>query len=606
MNVLSLRFLGTFEVTLDGQRLTGFRSVNVQGLLVYLALEAHRSFPRDLLAALFWPEEPDRVARTNLRQSLYQLRKVLQDAGREQPFLLVSRETLQFNRQSEHVLDVDQFVKAVERGELGEAAQIYQGDLLPGFASASLEFEDWLRRERERLHRLALNALHELTEQQLSHGRGMLLAAQDMARRQLALEPWREAAHQQLMRALALAGERSAALAQYEICVEVLAEELGVPPAAETTALFKAIRAGEIAPETKGEKGVGESAAPRHNLPRPGIFIGREAEREALRGSLGNPEIPLVTVAGPGGSGKTSLALAVARRFLQTDGEAGVPLFPDGIFFVALAPVAEPTHVPAAIAEALDYRLRDDAGLAMQLKRYLHEQQLLLILDNFEHLAGGASFVYDLVAAAPHLTICATSRQPLAVRGERVLQIAGLDLPEEGADQLQASAVRLFVQSGRRVQLDYMPAPEDLPGVVQICRLVGAIPLGIELAASWVDTLSPNQIAREIERDLDFLTTEQAGIPARQRSMRATFNYTWQLLAPPERDVFARLSIFRGSFTREAAQAVTQTPLRLLARLVSKSLLDYDATTDRYSLHELVRQFGAEKLAEGGAQVETA
>ena len=244
---LSLSFLGTMAVKQGEQIIAHFRSTNVQGLLVYLALQAERPFPRESLATLFWPDQPDSIAKRNLRQTLYQLRQLLNDSDeQERPFLLVTRHTIQFNRASDHRLDVHQFLTALDEGDLATAVSHYPADLLAGFTCDSLEFEEWLRGERERLHRLALDAMSKLTARQLRNGR--IPEAQATARRQLTLEPWSETAHQQLMEALALAGNRPAALAQFEQCRAILAEELGVPPAPETVALAERIQNNKLRP----------------------------------------------------------------------------------------------------------------------------------------------------------------------------------------------------------------------------------------------------------------------------------------------------------------------------------------------------------------------
>jgi predicted ATPase/DNA-binding SARP family transcriptional activator len=298
---LSLTFLGSFQATLGGKPITAFRSAKVQGLLVYLALTNQQPHARDVLAALFWPDEPDAVAKKNLRQSLYQLRQVLGDADpQEMSYLLVTRSTVQFNPASDHALDVMAFLTYLENDQLEQAASLYRGDLVPGFTCDSLPFEEWLRQEGERLHRLALDALFELTRYSLA--RADYGAARNFAQRQLLLEPWREEAHRQLMQALALLGERSAALAQYEACRVVLEEELGVEPSAETEALVAHIRDQQL--ERK-------PALPydRRRLTTP--FVGRKSEHGELvrayqRACGGGAQV--VTLLGEAGIGKTRLA----------------------------------------------------------------------------------------------------------------------------------------------------------------------------------------------------------------------------------------------------------------------------------------------------------
>ena len=258
MPQLTLSFLGRFEARLDDQPLGNFRSAKVQGLLVYLALTPDQAHARAVLATLFWPDEPEMVANHNLRQSLYRLRQLLgAAAGQEEPLaqaqdgqhLLVTRTTVQFNAAGPYTLDVAAYLAHLAANQPAQAMALYRGDLLPGFTCDSVPFEEWLRQEREQLHRLALAALFELTGQSLA--RGDAQTAQRLAHQQLVLEPWREEAHRQLIQALALAGDRSAALAQYETCRRVLLEELDSEPSAETKTLAARIRDQALAPQAQ-------------------------------------------------------------------------------------------------------------------------------------------------------------------------------------------------------------------------------------------------------------------------------------------------------------------------------------------------------------------
>jgi DNA-binding SARP family transcriptional activator len=305
MGYLSLSFFGAFQAALGDKPLIHFRSVKVQGLLVYLVLTHQQAYERQVLAALFWPDEPEAVAKRNLRQSLYRLRRVLGDVNsRKAPYLLVTRSTVQFNAASDYTLDVTAFLAHLEHNQLEPAIALYQGELLPGFTCDSLPFEEWLRLERERLHRLALDALFELTSHSLA--RADYQTAQSLAHQQLALEPWREEAHRQLMQALALHGERSAALAQYATCREVLAEEFGLEPSAETETLAARIR--DQQPERTGLRQPGRSLEHRQ-MTMP--FVGRHREYEALVNAyqqVGRDGLQIVTLLGQAGIGKTRLS----------------------------------------------------------------------------------------------------------------------------------------------------------------------------------------------------------------------------------------------------------------------------------------------------------
>ena len=302
---LSLTFLGSFQATLAGDAITSFRSSKVQGLLAYLAVTCPLLHDREVLATLFWPNESQTVAKKNLRQSLYQLRQLI-DGGRGGPesHLLATRSTAQFNAASDYTLDVAEFLGFLESGQLERSIDAYRGELLPGFACESQAYEDWLRRERERLQGLALGAMYRLAADSLA--KADYARAQGWARKQLALEPWREEAHRQLIQALALLGERSAAMAQYERCRAVLDEELGVQPSSDTEALIAKIRRQNVGQRRGPEQG---RLSQRRQLEM--VFVGRSSEHGTLvrayeRAGVDGPQV--VALVGEAGIGKTRLA----------------------------------------------------------------------------------------------------------------------------------------------------------------------------------------------------------------------------------------------------------------------------------------------------------
>ncbi|MBL8134046.1 MAG: protein kinase [Anaerolineae bacterium] len=337
-----------------------------------------------------------------------------------------------------------------------------------------------------------------------------------------------------------------------------------------------------------------------HNLPaQTTAFVGREAELEELHRLLHHPTSRLITIQAPGGMGKTRLSIECGERNLAE--------FADGVYFVSLAALSDPTGILSAVAEATEYRFQvDGRDQKQQILDYLSNKQMLLILDNFEHLMAGTSLVAELLAATRSLRILVTSRQRLNQTGETVFSLGAIDFPdwETPADALQYAAVQLFLNSARRIQPDFELGDRDLASVAHICRLAQGMPLAILLAASWISTLTPGEIAAEMQANLDFLESDYADLPERQRSMRAVFDYSWNLLTEAEQQVFSRLSVFRGGFTREAAQEVAGASLRMLMTLINRSLLFRDQTTGRYSIHELVRQYGQEKLEHSGAYEE--
>jgi DNA-binding SARP family transcriptional activator len=421
MSRLELSFLGTFQVKLDHEPVRHFRSANNQGLLIYLALHSFRPVSREVLAALFWPDELGANARNNLRQAIFQLRQTLLDSNEnDRAYLVVTRRDVQFNPHSDHTLDVQRFLSAIEMRDLKAAIAVYGGDLLPGFTCDSLEFEDRLRLEREKLHELALEAMFEEGQDHLATGR--LDKAQAIARRQLALEPWREPAHRQLMQAYALAGDRAKALDQYESLRETLGKELGLEPAPETAALLEEIVAGRY-----GRIATGETIRPprraNHNLPADTTpFLGRERELALIHELFVRDEQRLVTIVGPGGIGKTRLGLAVGADMLER--------YEDGVYFVDLAPVEEVTNIPQAIAEAIGYQAPDKSlDLKPQLLDFLSRRRQFLILDNFEQLIDGVGLVHEILQTCPEVDLLVTSRQSLHLAGENRFELAGLDFP---------------------------------------------------------------------------------------------------------------------------------------------------------------------------------
>lgn len=638
MVTLSLGLLGPVQATLDGQPLPRIRSKIAQALLIYLACQPERAHRREHLMTMFWPGLPQRSAQATLRQNLYLLRKAIpevpaRDGHGSMPLVVADRQTVQINPACLYQLDLLAFGKLLKKGpkHWSKGVALYRGDFLADFyLPDSAPFEEWVLARRADLRRQALEALNTLTG--LAIEKGDYPSGEHFARQQLTIDNLRESAHQQLIEILALSGRRTAALSQYDTLWKLLQDEVGVEPSSEAMALQAQILAGELGNtvvlaagigadttpaerEALGSTGAPEAISPQiakppapgkpspiHNLPVPATpFIGRESELARLDELLAGADVRLITIAGPGGAGKSRLALTMAERQLRA-GRNGELRFPNGAFFVALDSLTQVEHIVPAVAEALDLQLSEGGQLSprQQLLNFLRPKRLLIVMDNYEHLQDGADLLVDLLQAAPGVHILVTSRERLRLRQEQLFPIDGLESPaEDDRRAVKTAAAKLFLQSARRVQPDFeLRDHQDLTHLVRICNLVSGMPLGLELSASWADTLSLADIADEIQHSLDFLETTLRNLPERHRSMRTVFNTTWQRLGAGERDIFTQLSVFRGGFTCQAAQAISATTLRTLARLVTKSLLQYDRTTERYQVHELLRQFGAEKLAQ--------
>lgn len=608
MTTRALSLLGAFELTRDDAPVSRFHSDKVRALLAYLATESDRPHARASLAALLWPEQADAAALRNLSQTLVRMREVL-GPGDPAP-LQITWQAIQWLPAAASV-DVAQFAQLARSddvADLARAAELYRGEFMAGFALPGCEaFEEWLLLTREQLQQQALAALAALA--------GKLLAGSDWggaaaaARRQIELDRWREDAHRQLMRALASGGDRAAALAAYARCEQVLHGDLGIAPDAETRALaehiqsqakseFRVLNVELPAPELNTQN-LKLNTRDRPTLPAPLTpLLGRADELAWIDRQLREGEARLVTLVGVGGAGKTRLALAAAWALRDA--------FADGVGWVALAGVTaaelplQHDALAAAVGAAIGCSFGGRSTPLDELREHLAGRATLLVLDNCEHLPIVAPLVRQLLEAAPQLRVLATSRVMLEAAGEQPLRLDGLPVPEHGAgDPAGFAAVQLFLERARRQVRDFDESPSGLAAVARLCRMLDGLPLGIELAARWAGHYSCDEIAAEIEADLDFLSVQSGDLPERQRSLRAAFDYSWRLLAPAERLALARLSVFGGAFDRAAAQAVAATRATTLVVLVDASLLRHSGV-GRYGFHELLRQFAAERLAESG------
>ena len=381
---------------------------------------------------------------------------------------------------------------------------------------------------------------------------------------------------------------------------ELIANCLEVPLAERKT--FLQVARGELKidrlqpawkqPARPGASSAQTGATPGTSLPVfPTPLLGRTSEVDELSRLLRDPQCRLLTLVGPGGIGKTRLAIETASQ-VQDD-------FADGVYFGPFVEVLPSRLVIPVIAHSTGFAFRADSSAdpKAQLFNYLSNKQILLLADSLEHLLSDSAVVEllaELLERATQAKLLVTSRESLGLQGEWVFEVAGLAIPEgEGPE---GTSVELFLQRARRANARFSPTTDDYPAIVRICQLVGGMPLGLELAAAWVRTLSCHEIAREIERGLDFLSISAKDLPARHRSMRAVFDHSWKLLTEEEQMVLLRLSVFHGGFQRQAAEAVAGASLSTLSVLVTKSLIRRSGT-GRYDLHELIRQFALDQLS---------
>lgn len=606
-----LCLFGPLRLGHAGERIPGLRSRKAVAILAYVAAQ-ETALPRSHLVDRFWPGDSAQRGHANLRWALNHLTALLPGC------LTVTRHSVTWGKTL--ACDLQRFSQHLRQqtiADLAVAVDLYSGELMAGFVlDGCPDFELWLTAERERRLQQVVQALGTLSQHYSEQADDQ--AALRYAQRWLTLTPWAEEAHRQLIYLLAVSGQRSAALHQYLACRQALASELGVEPAAETTALYEQIRA-QGAParhetrdtryEIRAPRAPARlspllpvslspclpiAAVPPHNLPRQLTpFVGRAAELAQIEELLANPMCAWLTLLGPGGIGKTRLALAAAYHQLTQ--------FNDGVWFVTLAGITTVDLLPATIAQALGLALMP-GEVRRQLLNYLRNRQLLLVLDNFEHLLDGIELIEWLIQQAPGLKVLVTSRQRLHHQAEWVIEVGGLETPalvepdQRTVDELATySAVQLFIQAAQRTHTGFTLTSANVAPICQICRAVAGMPLGIQLAASWVRGLPLATIGAEIRHNLDLGTPDPYGLPDRHRTLRAVIDSSWRRLTAPEQTLLAKLSIFRGSTDwAAAAQVAGATPL-LLTQLVDRSLLTLDAH-GRIMLHGLVQQFAAEQL----------
>jgi diguanylate cyclase (GGDEF)-like protein len=602
MGKLSLYVLGSFQVLLTDEILTKrFRTAKERALLATLAVESDRIHTREALAELLWPDRPEGVARTNLRQALSGVRRTVGDREAVTPLLLVNDDSVQLNPEYDLWLDASTFEAHIQatlthahKGiescpvcaqHLEEAISLYRGELLADLHLAGCQrFQEWIVFQREQYHRQMLMALGNLSR--YDEQRGFTESALKYARKHVKLAPLEEAAHRQLMQLLLQSNLRSAALEQYLSCRRILFEELGIEPASETTALFEKIRRG-TSPLTPSP----HPRTPAGDLPHPlTSFINRQEQMDWFEACLSKPNERFLAISGMAGIGKTRLALEVA--------EANKHHFRDGVIFAALDDAHTLDQVIACIANAAGLPASGVPYPKDALLKHLQPLNALLVIDNFDHLHAYTSLLFDILRRSLSIHLLVTSRRRLNFQSVSSLQLGGLEYPQSYGSLItpQAfSALQLFVERAAHSRPGFEVTPEVLPHIVRICQLVDGHPLALELAAAALRDYDPQQLAAGLHYDLDILQTNLQDIPEKHRSIHTTLETCWQKLTEEEQDVYRKLAIFDGGFTLQAAQAVAGASPPILTSLVDKCML-CGCTAERFRLQPLLKIHAQGKL----------
>jgi DNA-binding SARP family transcriptional activator/predicted ATPase/Flp pilus assembly protein TadD len=610
--MLKLNLFGHFYAAFDNEPLH-LPAKSVAALAAYLVLEQRVPQPRAHLSALLWPDSSEVHGRRNLRQTLLRLHQTFPDTSEGQSPILVVHDTLQWNPAYPLAVDIQHFEAQMSAADpflhtpidqtpyiaiphLQTALDVYTADLLLGFDLYNDLYADWLLPWRVRYQRQALTALARLADY---YGRaGLLPRMEAMARRQLTLDLAREEAHAQLLQAYLAQGEYSAALSHYAVYEKQL-QETGIQPAAGLQALHQEATALRLGNPTPAQP------IPSNLPPEETPFHGRQDELDDLLLWLVAPDRRLLTLRGLGGMGKTRLALQVARHFTQMRISIP-PRFPGGVWFVPLAELQPDEDSAEAVADVIlqscAWQTKPNEKPLAAVRRYLQADACLLLLDNLEHLPGMTHFVMNLLADIPTLTVLTTSRQELGLQQEVIRQLHGLSTPEIEGD-LTASSLVLLIERMQRLSHSFEPTAPVVEQLTRICRALDGWPLALELAASWSARLPIPEIADRIAANITALQTSMPDLPARHRSMEAALVGSYNLLTPAQQQVLARFSVLQAGCTAEAAGAILAASTEDMAALVNLALIQKKG--QRYRIHELIRQFGATKLAEMGETAQT-
>lgn len=594
--MLEVHLFGRYEVK-QNKQVISIVSRPAQSLFAYLILNAGTSYRREKLAGLLWPDSLEETARDNLRHTLWRVRKALSSTQKAE-FLHTDDLSIAFNPSAKYWLDVTELKRLNENASIQELVaglSGYQGELLPGF------YEEWVGFERE--HLSSLFERHMARLMSLLQEEDRWLDILDWAERWIKFGQKPEPAYRALMRAHAAKGNMSKVAAAYERCAKSL-KDSGVEPSDETEELFTNLKAGKTSLKEVFKSSKQVLKETHSTIPVPlTSFVGRERELNEISRLLANSR--LLTLTGPGGVGKTRLAIHMAHGSLKR--------FKGGVFWVGLTSLADENLIPQEIAQSLNLRAVSHEPMVDTLINYLRTKDLLLVLDNCEHLIRGcAQYAEQLLGSCPRIKILATSIEALGIFNETTWRVPSLALPEmHKTISLEAvkgfASVELFRERARHASSDFVLNEKNAKSVAQICQRLDGIPLALELAAARTKVLSVDEILMRLTDRFSLLTAGSRTAIPRHQTLRATIDWSHDLLTEPERILFRRLAVFAGGFTLEAVEAVCSEGelkrsdiLDLVGRLVDKSLVNLEQVSGtietRYRLLETIRHYALERL----------
>ena len=574
--MLEVRLIGKFEIKYDGKPVI-ISSRAAQSIFAYLILNAGTSYRREKLAGMFWPDATEEKARAYLRHELWSIRKALPS----NEFLLSDDLNITFDSSADYWLDRDVLEKLAEAAsadELIAALVVYHGEFLPGF------YDDWIIIEREHLQSVYEQQMARLLELLESEKRWH--ETLKWAEQWISLGEAPETAYRYLMTAYDALGDRAKIASTYERCVQAL-RALDLEPSEETHSLAL-------------------KRTSKLNIPIPlTSFVGREKELKEVADLFS--KFRLVTLTGSGGVGKTRLAIQVVADVMEG--------FPDGVWFLDLAPLSDPALLPNTLANVLGLRDSGELPITEVLINYFRSRTALVIFDNCEHLIEScAQLIHSLLTSCQNLSILATSREALRISGEVPYRVPSLEIPkptvEISIDEISnMESLRLFIERAAVASPSFAVSQQNVLAIAQICQRLDGIPLAIELAVARTNLLTVEQISNRLDDRFNLLTDGLRSALPRHQTLRATIEWSYDLLSERERILFRRLAVFMGGWTLDAVEKVctgssiiSSEVLELLFQLVNKSLVTAEASQNgsRYKMLETIRQYANEKLGESG------
>lgn len=595
MKRLKVNLFSGFSASVDGNPLTQFGTAKVQALFTYMLVESGHSHKREFLADLLWGEQEQEKALHSLRQAVSALRKVLNGDCDGKDWIVAEGDEIALSVPENLELDTAIFENACEMGlpdsvhrlrpeYLIQACELFRGPFLQQFSLREAQaFEEWAALKRE-LYNQQFVEMGELLCDYYEQ-RGNFHAARLLAKQMMAYFPWDEIVHLRLIKYLGLEGQYSAAEHQYQFCKRYLEKELAVQPSEEMEKLITSIRNRSI-----------ENKFKQYGLSRTAHFgslpiFGREREITRVADLLSDFSTRLVTLHGPGGIGKTRLALELAHRM------RGV--FRDGVFFISLNSISDQSQIAGMLAQTFNLVISSRQDLASQVQDFLSQKEVLLFLDNSETVAGFAGWLDEWLQIIPKLVICHSSRERLNLQYENVIQLGGLAYPDDPSESQPGAfpAVDFFLDVLARAGIIRELPASEMTAVLDICRKVEGLPLAIEMAASQGWKMPLDEVNRALDNRIEVIETSYRNVPERHRTLIAVIDYSWSRLPVDQQQIVAALGVFSADFDYRAAWAICGADRRVLDELVMKSLVRINLA-GRYELHAVIHRYAEFRLRE--------